>query len=242
MFIFVANIKLSTHDDKQKKNIQKHLALFCIMLLLILCSCKENRRTLSALQIVTEWTGKEILFPEGILSQSMGKDTIGIDFSNPNYKILLYVDSAGCSSCRLRLSEWKQIMEEADSLFSSKVDFLFFFQPKKQDEKELEFIFRQLGFQHPVFIDTKKEIDRINKFPSQTEYQCFLLDRDNKVLMIGNPSINTGIWQLFKGYISEKNSINQGKKAERLAFFEVPTLPPVFPLIKKGGSKCTELI
>jgi len=204
-------------------------------------SCKDARRE-NVAKIVAEWTGKEILFPEGIPSQSMGKDTIGIDFANPNYKILVYVDSAGCSGCRLKLTEWKRIMAEADSLFAGKVDFLFFFQPKKQDEKELEFIFRQHGFQHPVFIDTQKEIDRLNKFPSQTEYQCFLLDRDNKVLMIGNPTINTGIWQLFKGYILERNSINQGKKEESLAFFETSNLPPTFPLIKKGGSKSTELI
>ena len=201
-------------------------------------SCKDANRE-EAAKIVAEWTGKEIKFPEGVPSQSMGKDTIGIDFSNQNFKILLYVDSTGCSSCRLKLPEWKRIIAEADSLFNGEVDFLFYFQPKKQDEKELQFMFKQNGFNHPVFIDTKNEIDNLNNFPSQTGYQCFLLDKDNKVLMIGNPSVNTGIWQLFKGYISERNRINQGKKEESLAFFEAPTLPPAFPLIKKGGSKST---
>ena len=191
-------------------------------------SCKDARRE-DATKIVSEWTGKQIKFPDGLSCTSMGKDTTCIDLYSDNYKILLYVDSLGCSSCRLKLSEWKQIMAEADSLFNGKVDFLFYFQPKKQDEKELQFLFRSNGFNHPVFIDLKNEIDRINKFPSQTGYQCFLLDRDNKVLMIGNPSVNTGIWQLFKGYISERNSINQGKKEESLAFFADRTLPPNFP-------------
>ena len=187
-----------------------------IIVLLLFCACKGDRRKQSIQQVVAEWTGKEILFPAGIPCQSLGADNPCIDFTNQNYKILLYVDSAGCSSCRLKqLSEWENIIEETDSLFSGEVDFLFFFQPKKQDEKELQFLFRQFGFQHPVYIDTKREIDRINKFPAQTEYQCFLLDRDNKVLMIGNPSNNTGIWQLYKKYISEKKSkLTSGKKEE----------------------------
>ena len=183
---------------------------YMIIVLLFLCSCKRDGRMQSARQIVAEWTGKEIQFPEGIPCQSLGQDTVCINTHNSTYKILLYVDSTGCSSCRLKqLFEWKNIMAEADSLFSGEVDFLFFFQPKKQDEKELQFLFRQYGFRHPVFIDTKNEIDKLNKFPSQTDYQCFLLDRDNRVLMIGNPSVNTGIWQLFKRYISGRDrSIN----------------------------------
>jgi len=153
-------------------------------------------------QVVAEWREKQILFPSGIPCQSFGRDTDCINPSNPNYKILLYVDSTGCSSCRLKLSEWKRIIAESDSLFSREVDFLFFFQPKKHDETELQSLFRQNGFRYPVFIDTKNEIFELNKFPSQTDYQCFLLDKDNKVLMIGNPSINTGVWQLFKKYIA----------------------------------------
>ena len=213
-----------------------------IVSFLLLCSCKEGREQ-TIRQIVAEWTGKEIQFPVGIPCQSLGQDTACIDFSNPAYKILLYVDSAGCTSCRLKLPEWKRIMAEADTLFSGEVDFLFFFQPKKRDERELQFMFRNNGFRHPVFIDTGNEIDKLNKFPSQTEYQCFLLDSDNRVILIGNPSLNTGVWQLFKKYISERNSkLTQGKKEESLTFLNTATLPPDLPAKKKGGDKSNNLI
>ena len=141
------------------------------------------------------------------------------------------------------VAEWKRIMAEADTLFSGEVDFLFFFQPKKRDERELQLMFRNNGFRHPVFIDTGNEIDKLNKFPSQTEFQCFLLDSDNKVLMVGNPSLNTGIWQLFKKYIAEWDSkLTQGKKEESLTFFNQTTLPPDFLSNKKGGGKNNKLI
>ena len=177
---------------------------YMMIILLFLCSCKSDRRMQTAKQIVAEWTGKEILFPKGLYCTSIGQDTTCIDLYSDNFKIVFYVDSAGCTSCRLnQLSEWKKIMAESDSLFSGGVDFLFIFQPKKSDERELQIIFRNNGFSHPVFIDTENEIDHLNKFPSQADYQCFLLDRDNKVIMIGNPSNNTGIWALYKKYISE---------------------------------------
>ena len=133
----------------------------------------------------------------------MGKDTTCVDLYSDNYKILLYVDSLGCTSCRLKLPEWKKIISESDSVFSKSPEFVFFFQPKQKDERELQQIFKNNGFRHPVFIDKENEIDKLNKFPSKTEYQCFLLDKENKVVIVGDPSLNKGIWDLFKSIITE---------------------------------------
>jgi hypothetical protein len=210
------------------------------IVLSLLCSCKENKRKQTIQQVVSDWTGKEIAFPNGISCQSMGNDIACPDFSNSNYKILLYVDSAGCSSCRLKLAEWNRIIAEADSFFAGEIDFLFFFQPKKQDEKELQFMFKQQNFRHPVFIDTNNELDRLNQLPNEAEYQCFLLDKDNKVLLVGNPSINTGIWRLYKRLISESESkLTSTKREESLTFLNKPTLFPAFHLIRKEAAKIT---
>jgi hypothetical protein len=213
-----------------------------MIFLFFLCSCKDEKRKQDIRHIVAEWTGKQIQFPDAVPCQSLGSETPCIDFSNPNYKILLFVDSLGCSSCRLKLPDWNRIIAEADSLFPQKVDFLFFFQPKKQDERELQMMFRNNGFRHPFFIDTENKINRLNKFPAETEYQCFLLDRDNNVLMVGNPSLNAGIWQLFKKYILENdNKLIQGKKEESLTLSQLSTLPPALPF-KTGGDKGMEFI
>jgi hypothetical protein len=133
----------------------------------------------------------------------LGKDTVAAVCTgrmDAEYKILLYVDSAGCSSCRLKLSLWKQLITEADSLFKGKLSFLLFFQPK--NKKDLDVLFRTDHFDYPVFIDRNKTIDRLNRFPEKPEYQCFLLDKNNKVLMIGNPALNPKIWELYKQAIS----------------------------------------
>ena len=235
------------NDNRQIANkVATKTGLFLLVLVGIVAfysSCQKDKRRENAAKIVAEWTGKKILFPAGIPCQSLGIDTTCIDCSNQTYKILLYVDSVGCSSCRLKLYEWKQIMEEADELFPVQVDFLFFFQPKKQDEKELQLLFRQYSFRHPVFIDSANEINQLNKFPSNINYQCFLLDSANKVLLIGNPIYNPGIWQLFKKYILERESkLTSGKREESITHSNLMTLSPASPSNKKGGDKGTELI
>ena len=167
-------------------------------------SCKKNKQKEDAMTVVKEWTGKEIIFPKGLTCTSMGKDTTCVDLHSDNYKILFYVDSLGCTSCRLQqLTEWKKIINESDTVFSNPPEFIFIFQPKHKDERELHQIFRNIGFRYPVFIDKENEIDKLNNFPSKPEYQCFLLDKDNKVVIVGNPSVNRGIWDLFKRIITE---------------------------------------
>jgi hypothetical protein len=207
-------------------------------------SCKRNREWESAAKIVSEWTGREIKFPQGISCTSLEKDTACADLFVDNFKIVLYVDSIGCTSCKLSLANWKKIISESDSVFGRKPEFVFFFHPKKKDERELQSIFQSNGFRHPVFIDKENEIGKLNRFPSNPDYQCFLLDADNRVIMIGNPANNTGIWVLYKRIITERSTklLTMRKGGEFFNANENTTLP-AFPSNKEGGSaKNTKLI
>jgi hypothetical protein len=74
-------------------------------LTLVLTACKD-KKTAEASHIIKTWLGKEIQFPENIQCSILGKETDSgfcIDLLRRNYKILLYVDSIECSSCRLKL-------------------------------------------------------------------------------------------------------------------------------------------
>jgi hypothetical protein len=91
-------------------------------------------------------------------------------------------------------------MEEADTLFQGKVGFLLFFQPKST--REMALLFARDRFDYPVFMDINATINRLNGFPKEMEFQCFLLTKDNKALMIGNPVLNMNIWKLYKSQIA----------------------------------------
>jgi hypothetical protein len=177
----------------------KRLINCIIICSFIFYSCKENKERIAAQRIVTEWKGKAVQFPEYIQCSILGKDTVSnicSDLFQKEYKILFYTDSTGCSSCRLKLFQWKQLIKEADDLSLGKIGFIFFFQPK--NKMEMEFIFRIDQFDYPVFIDENNTINRLNHFPDDSAYQCYLLDRDNKIVIIGNPVLNPKIWDMYK--------------------------------------------
>jgi hypothetical protein len=169
------------------------------MLFSITFSCKDKQQISEAQKIVAEWVGKEIKFPDGVKCSYMGKDTTCPGVIKP-YRVLVYIDSIGCSSCKFKLSAWQDLMSDSISLISNKIDFLFYFQPKK--EEDITFLLKVERFKYLIYLDMKNEINRINHFPNKIEYQCFLLDSNNKVLMIGNPTLNPKIWELYKQTIT----------------------------------------
>jgi len=169
----------------------------CILFLLVAgsTSCRKDAKKEEAGRIVTEWTGKEIIMPDGIQCAFLGRDTVCLGIDSP-YKVLLYTDSTGCTSCKLQLYKWSAIIEEAETSMPGKVGFHFYFQPK--DEKELHFLLRRDRFTQTVYIDRENKLFETNRLPNNQNYQCFLLDQDNRVLLIGNPTLNPKIWELYK--------------------------------------------
>mgnify|MGYP000925728807 FL=1 len=50
-------------------------------------------------------------------------------------------------------------------------------------------------------------MNTLNKFPKNPQYQTFLLDKDNKILLIGSPIGNHHIWNLYKQIIKKESEI-----------------------------------
>lgn len=154
-----------------------------MMCVWMLASCQESREE-AMLRLVNEWNGKEIKFPSRSVFTIQGKDTVDFEFKDADYKVVTYIDSVGCTSCKLQLHHWKQLVAEVDSLTGGSVPFLFYFHPK--DMKELRYLTRRDKFTYPVCFDEQDELNRLNRFPSDMTFQTFLLDKENKVVAIGN--------------------------------------------------------
>lgn len=52
---------------------------------------------------------------------------------------------------------------------------------------------RQDGFDYPVCFDEMDEFNHLNLFPRDMMFQTFLLDKEDKVVAIGNPVQNPKI-------------------------------------------------
>jgi len=174
----------------------ENLIIACVVAITTIACTQKTEKQAQAERIVTEWVGKTIQFSPDIALSVYGKDTVLNNFGATSYKILLYVDSTGCTSCKLKLFEWQKLMADADSLLADKLSFVFYFQPKNKEE--LVYMFRRDRFNYPVYIDNRNTLMKLNKLPENPAFQCFLLDASNKVLSIGNPAVNPGVWKLYK--------------------------------------------
>ena len=168
--------------------------LYISLLLSLLTACKENNKEKFAL-LVQEWQGKEIVFPQDMVFTRFVTEQVEYRIPDAEYKVLIYVDSTGCTSCKLQLPKWKELIAHVDSTTNSNIPFIFVFQSK--DDRELRYILKRDNFDRPVCIDRGDGFDKLNKFPQEITFQTFLLDKDNKVKVIGNPVHNLAVRDLY---------------------------------------------
>ena len=179
-----------------------------IMCLWLLASCSESREE-AMLRLVNEWKDKSVIIPVRSVFTVQGKDVVDFNYRDAEYKILVYTDSVGCTSCKLQLPKWKQMIAEMDSLTGGRVPFLFYFHPK--DSKELRFYLRRDNFTYPVCFEEDDYINRLNRFPSDMTFQTMLLNKENKVVAIGSPVLNPKIKDLYLEIITGKKKVGTDK-------------------------------
>ena len=178
---------------------RKFFLFIFINLLFIGCQDKNKEETINS---VKEWMGKEILFPQNSIFTIRGKDTIDFNLNKSEYKIVSYIDTAGCTSCRLKLAEWQRFMNEVDSITSSHTPFVFYLYPK--NTKDLLIEFRREAFDYPVCLDETDEFNRLNQLAKSNTLRTFLLNKENKIVAIGNPIENPNIKKFYLKILTGK--------------------------------------
>jgi len=176
----------------------KQILPLSILIGLFMFSCHLPRKDNIKI-IVQEWQGKEILIPSEIEYKTLGRSTANSALWNSTYKILTYIDSIGCSSCQLGLSEWKALI---DSCNLQKLDVSFLFIVHSSDFSHFDREVRLYQFDYPIIYDYQNQFHKLNRFPS-VPFRTFLLDKDNKVQLIGSPINNPNIWDLYKKVIAQ---------------------------------------
>ncbi len=177
------------------------------ILLLVMTSCSGSNKEQRG--IVAEWTGKEIVIPEGLGFQ-VDNIPVDYDFDAADFKIVTYVDSAGCTNCRMKLKDWDKVIDGFRSSPDVDVSFLMIVDSDKREE--IERLVKDNDFHHPVSIDSAGLFRKANPLPSKPEHQTFLLDADNKVIALGNPVQNPKIRELYARLIFD--STDDGKTLE----------------------------
>ena len=169
--------------------------VLCILSgMLLLASC--NTRERNEAQLVKYWQGKKIIYPDEAIYTVYGEDTIKTA-EKTQFQILVFADSVGCMSCKLKLELWKSFIEELNIDYN--VSILFVFQTKKSEE--MSYILKRANFNYPVVFDEEGSFNTLNDFPTDDNFRTFLLDKEGKVILVGNPIYNSKIKNIYMSII-----------------------------------------
>lgn len=181
-----------------KRVIIIHVAFLAVLLVMVvLGACTKRSKQKS---IVEEWVGKELIIPDGLTFQ-IQDIPINYDFNNADFKIVTYIDSTGCTNCKMKLHEWKKFINSVSGNPDLDVNFLMIV--NSSHKKAVINLLKEFNFNLPVAIDTANRVNALNHFPNEFIYHTFLMDRDNNVIALGNPVINPKIRMLYHKFISE---------------------------------------
>jgi hypothetical protein len=183
------------------KNSHSILALSVVVAALSLfVGCVGNRTTKHPAKLI----GRTLTLP----TDAWQEQTIGRDTTRADYTILVYFDGQGCTDCRLKqLANWQDLINETERMKREvpvSVDFLFLFQAAPANP-EISDKIKEVGLTARVVYDERGEFARRNVLPEDISYHAFLLDRDNKIVLIGAPILSHKLWARYKAKITGLN-------------------------------------
>ena len=179
--------------------------LFTIVLLST-CNTSQDVQTL-----VKHWTGETVEMPMQSVWTVDAVDTITLK-GGQKISIVNYIDSIGCIRCKSQLPAWKYFIDEIHNMFGEKVSVMIFMHPHRI--VDAKYAIRRDSFPYPVCIDVNDDFNKLNHFPDDDRFHCFLLDENNRVVLIGNPVQNPKIKDLYIRTICERLGIENVSKTD----------------------------
>lgn len=173
----------------------KAWAIFLVFLSLCAFAC-EDANDPNAISQAKKLYGKKIEFPTQYFSLGSGERIFSIDaeLAKP-LKIVTYLDKNSCSECALRiLLRWEELLHE---ISGDLVGFIPVVYPN--DLSDLTDALQILQINFPLFYDVENIFLNMNKLEKTlARNRTFLLDSNNKIIVIGEPLASQKLWQVYK--------------------------------------------
>ncbi len=171
------------------------LTVFGLIFITIFSCKRENKNIENTLLGIV---GREINLIDSLKYYSK-KNGFYNDSPKTDLKVVTYIDG-GCGSCVFELNEWKEFLSSPKL---KNVSCLFFV--KSYDKKQIALILDEADFSYPVIIDLTNKFYEVNEINADKNYQTFLVNKDNEIVLVGNPTYNSQIKKLYFETISELN-------------------------------------
>lgn len=172
------------------------------MAIIVFVSSCENLRIAHE---VKNFSGSTITVPKGLKVKCGGIDTtFQLTQKQTLTKMIVWYDTMECSSCRMkRIDMWNKIVVYSrDSIIGFEP--VFIFSPNKGSLNSFELEINIANFDYPIMVDYENSFYDVNpQIPQDNKFHVFLLDKNNKVVLIGNPLQNQKLWALYKQTINK---------------------------------------
>lgn len=113
-------------------------------------------------------------------------------------KWIIYLDSSYCKPCQISsIYDWEAFMTN-NNLSSDSISFMFIFSITKESLSDFQNAYKKACISHEAFVDTALLFAKRNPFiPKEAMFHTFLLDKNNEIVLVGNPIKNQMIKDLF---------------------------------------------
>lgn len=177
------------------------LIILCALLMSFSCSESDSH-------YVAEMLDKELIFDSCSYKIVVGKNNFRPE--NPKYRMFTYFDSEECLSCATgKLHQWDKLIL---SYMNKGVEFNYIFAPKIGEVGNLKISLLTTRFIRDVYIDTGAVFKKLHPWvPTARKYHTFLVDKNNKVVMVGDPRRNKKLMELFNDIISDSVTPNNAR-------------------------------
>ena len=167
--------------------------LWACLFLLLLSSCKSEKER------VKNYVEEMKANPVSLCLDQMECRLNPIDGKRSRtYRMVVYVDSAECSSCALgKLRFWNPLIKEARDK-KIDIDYIFILAPKPESMDDVNMELEITDLQSSIYLDTAYVFKKHNPaIPKDTKYHSFLLGKEGKVLFVGSPIDNEKIKNVY---------------------------------------------
>jgi len=174
------------------KRFLTHILVTILLLTVFFCGCNrvEVGRDLKRMMSCPVVFSDIITINQGVVTQGLGE-------MKPLPKLVVFVDSTECSSCRIK-DLYKYTNLYTSSGMYKTFSLVILFSPKKSTEASLRRYIENMSFTFPVSIDAGRSFLSDNpNIPRRKEFHTFLTDKNNIPVFVGDPLLNDDMSALF---------------------------------------------
>ncbi|MDE6588323.1 MAG: DUF1573 domain-containing protein [Paramuribaculum sp.] len=173
---------------------------------LVMAAASCSGRVDKEKEVLASLLGREIVIPDSLVCRIL--DTpIDYDMSNADYTIITYIDSAGCTPCRMKLQLWDSVIDDLTG--QTDADLAYLMIVNTENSKEIGVNLQQYDFRHPVMLDKDNLFMQANGLPAEEAYHTLLLDLNNRIVAVGNPVVNPKVREVYRRIISGDNAVEE---------------------------------